>query len=366
MKTNLRFVLTGSACLLAAALAARHTLQLESNSGSTEFSTLESRVSKPALEGPAHNPAPEEAQISSGIDPVLQAALEASDPARRKNLLEQWVNSVDLADIGELLERMEATRDAGMQSEIRQALLSSWSNRDLAGAVRWLAQRDVVDDLHRQVVDLLGRDMALHEPSEMLAWMKSSLPPALQEELSGPFFRQWTSTDPAAAGAKLRQLIDPESPDFKPLWNELAAQAAAQWAQTDLNNALNWAQSLPNGEAKIQALLQLSFLWTESEPQAAAAYAARQDDPALLMNVAGKWTQINPQAAAAWAAGLPAGGLRDETLAHVAAIWAVKDSAQAAAYAASLPAGNTRGQAAQSNQTTTVGENGSANPVSLH
>jgi hypothetical protein len=73
------------------------------------------------------------------------------------------------------------------------------------------------------------------------------------------------------------------------------------------------------------------------DPDTAAAYAARREDPRLIKAVAAKWAEASPAKAIEWARTLPEGTLRTEAVEAVNAIWAQTDPHAAAIRAKTPP-----------------------------
>lgn len=348
MKINLKLILPAGAALLAVLLFAvgwpfhnEHAPHPPAGQ-----SRPEKQQANSSTENQIENIRPE--QNSDGLDPQLQAVLNERDPARRRELLEQWIKSVDVNALPDTLVRMDAIQDGQLKFEIRAALLKSWSARDLGGEVKWFGDRGGADGLHQQTRDELARAMGEREPRTMLEWMDKSMPASGKTELYIPLCQQWMSRDPAGTAALLREKISPSTPGAdaaNPAWVDLAGQVAAQWAHSDVNSAVNWAQSLPPGAARSRALELVSYQWTESSPQAAAAYAARENDPKLARNVAAKWAESDPQAAGTWARGLPQGEAGAAAILSLVPMWTQKDPVAAATYATSLSQEDVRNQA---------------------
>ncbi len=307
----------------------------------SEASVLNS--AKPQSGDHTHNLAVEQKSIRAS-QVSLQAALAETDPARRRELLGQWADSMATGMIEDFLASIESMTSPEMRSEIRQALLSSWTRRDLPGMAGWFGKRNAADEMHQEARELLTQTLAGRAPADGFSWMEKSLPEAVRQELYGSFFRQWANTDPTAAAAKLRQLAE-MSPGV-PVWNDLIGQVVAQWANTDLNRAVAWTKALPEGPDKARILVQLSYRWVESDPRAAATYASTQNAPDLLKVVVGKWAENDPRTAADWANGLPAGGERKGAIVSMAASWAQKDPQAAAAYVGGLSAEDAKTPAA--------------------
>ncbi len=286
-------------------------------------------------------------RIAQLVDPALQSALAERNSHRRRESIRNWADSIGVNALADELTRVNALADAKWKAEIQGALLASWGRRDLAGALSWFGARGAADPLQEQARDLLVAAMAHRDPFQMFAWMQDSLPGPAQNELYGPFFRQWADSNPADAGASLGRLANPaEGQPASAQWNDLLAQVAAQWGSSHLGDAVKWVESLPQGPAKTQALLQMSYRWTQVDPKAAATYAARQGDLQLLKTVASEWAESDPQSAADWADELTDGAGRDGAVATLAAVWAQKDPASAAAYLMSLAPEKAQGGAA--------------------
>ncbi|MCI0747498.1 MAG: hypothetical protein L0Y58_19000 [Verrucomicrobia subdivision 3 bacterium] len=297
-------------------------------------------------------------RLSSGknspadFDVVLQAASAEVDPAARQNLLREWAQSVGLNAMAETLAHIEQVADPELQSAFRLALLSRWTELDAAGAMQavqsfrlsdaqttvlrvwaeedlsealsWFGKQTAADGLNQEHCELLVRALGQHDPARALSWMDEAVPESLRHDLYSPFFRQWAQRDPAAAASMLLQLADPlqGKSDFTALGNVLLGLVAGQWASADLNSAVAWAQALPEGAAKSEALAQISYRWAGTDPQTAASYASSQNDARMLSNVAGAWAEREPHAAANYAAGLPSGSAQDAAVISVVSVWA--------------------------------------------
>src|SRR6202043_881623 len=92
---------------------------------------------------------------------------------------------------------------------------------------------------------------------------------------------------------------------------------AMQLANSDVQNAIAWAQKLPDGSGKQNALISIVSQWTDSDPQAAANFALRLSDVPgsknLLENISRQWARVDVQAAIAWVSSLPSAS-RDSVL----------------------------------------------------
>jgi hypothetical protein len=265
----------------------------------------------------------------------LRSLLAEPDATRRQTRLRAWADSIGSELMASLLAELHVIDDPLLRNEARQALLYSWTSRDLVAVARWFGTFGPAYDLQQEGRDQLVLALLQCKPDDVLAALRSSLPPTTSQQLYGPYFRGWAATEPALAGAKLVALAQDE-PGNPALWHDLISQVAAQWVETDTAAALAWVRALPDSPAKVKAELQTCYRWTELDPVAASAYAARAQNLQLVKTVAGKWAESNPAAALSWAQTLPEGIAQGRALSGVAATWAQTHPQAAATYAASL------------------------------
>lgn len=265
----------------------------------------------------------------------LRALLDERDPAKRQALLRAWADGIDSALMASFLAELHMIDDPLLRNEARQALLYSWTTRDLVAVAQWFGTLGPAHDLQQEGRDQLVLALLQCDPEDVLAALQSSLPPTTSQQLYGPYFRAWAATQPAAAGAKLVALASAESGNPR-VWHDLISQVAAQWVEIDVPAAIAWVRSLPESPAKIKAELQTAYRWTELDPLAASAYAAEAQNLQLVKTVAGKWAEANPAAALDWGATLPESTAQARALSGAAAAWAQTDPRAAASYAARL------------------------------
>ncbi|MDF3056218.1 MAG: hypothetical protein K0R17_433 [Rariglobus sp.] len=273
-----------------------------------------------------------------------EAALRGTDEKRRTGLLSEWAASITSEAMADMLEAMDSIADGDLRAETRAALLSEWARRDLTGALAWFGKRGGADQLHQQARDVLAQAMAARDPEAMVVWAEQSLPEASRKELYGPFFRIWAGTAPATAAGLLSLLVvtEPGGATVDPQMLDLLGQVSALWSGADVNKAVEWMKSLPEGATKTRALEQMAYQWAERDPHSASAYVSAQNNPALVAMVAGKWAEADPVAASAWARTLAQGEALNQALSSLVSTWAQKDPRAAAGFLSGLPEGTAR------------------------
>ena len=126
-------------------------------------------------------------------------------------------------------------------------------------------------------------------------------------------------------------------------------QLLARWGQSDPAAAMQYAQTLPETNARRQAEMQVLNSWLNADPTGAEAWIrqlpAGQIRNQALSQLAAKVAESNPQAALALLDSVPAGQNRQQMLWPIFNQWAAKSPADAATAAFQLPAGPTRDSA---------------------
>jgi hypothetical protein len=151
-------------------------------------------------------------------------------------------------------------------------------------------------------------------------------------ELRQTLVRQWAEADPAAAAlwaASLPQ--DTLAPD-------VFEQISIAWANSDLPAATQWLTTLAEGTNRNCAVLSAAYEAVRSEPVTALDLAmtlpvglARDE---LLAHALSQYAAIDPEAAAAWAAKEPDTKLRQRLVEAVAVASAEQNPVAAASLAA--------------------------------
>ncbi len=248
------------------------------------------------------------------------------------------------------------------QADLAAELFAGWLDRDERSARAWL---DTVPagELRVQLVPLVVSHLASEQPEAALA-LAGELPgydgeleplPASgkwdhadeleaqsREHAYAMVFREWASSDPAAAADRAGMIEDP-------LHRNMALQeVGAKWILKDAAAAIAWAQQLPAGPGRHSALQGILEGWTSHAPAEAAAFLggmeAGPERTEWLRQLGENWSASDPRQAFEWAAGLPGEAERADATRSVLAKVLESDGRQAADYALTLPAGATRRQ----------------------
>ena len=118
---------------------------------------------------------------------------------------------------------------------------------------------------------------------------------------------------------------------------KLAAHFAMRLAESNPDEAIEWAQALPEEGERGEALGRIAVVLSSRDPERAARLIA-EHVPAgtprdrAVVQVLQRWSQADPGAATEWAGGFSAGAARSAVLKVAIAAWLEKDASATAAW----------------------------------
>ena len=260
----------------------------------------------------------------------------------------------------------------------------------------------------RSVISSLLSTVAMNHPEKAVELVKQSLPTDETSQILGQAYSIWAIRDPEQAFAAASKDLKPGSVRKSTL-QDIVRRAATQnvdlglkllkqlgltsdhpsaasavartMAERDIEQAVTWAESLPDGEMKTSAVQAVLSTWLEEDAQQAIDYALEQDGESprqsLVAYCLNRWGYLDPPAAVEWAhknldlpthsaqiasaverwaehelrgasdwtAALPAGPLYDACLARIAYQWGYRDPIGGDTWLQSLEPGPARDQA---------------------
>lgn len=258
-------------------------------------------------------------------------SLPPEGAAYRQQVIQTWAGS----DPHAALRAAFSIKDGNTRANAVSGAVAAWSRTDFPDALQYaIAVEDTTlrSDIFRAMSSDAGQNR-----QQLLNAMVEHMPIGdnFQSALSN-IFSGWARDNPAEAAAAVSQL--PPGPALA----RATEQIASQWARAGASDeVLAWAQQLPQGEARTNALESLfSQLSTKDPQQALAALAglSPEDRGNALRSLAAGWSKTNPQAVLQWAGTLTDKGERARIVNDALSQWANTAPDQAAAHAQRLPA----------------------------
>lgn len=305
----------------------------------------------------------------STSSPSLLAPHPLATPATEQALCNQ-LQQVAATEPLRALELAKASPTPRQRELLRNAALQGWATRDPHAAAVWTLanvrseeRRIVVEAIAAGAITqpavaintinfLIAADPLLasdHGNALVTAFTRiGAFDTASQFAATGPAefraawlcttFNQWATYQPQAALAALGKINDPA------VHAEARAGLYAGWSSSDPAALVAYAQALPIGEARLEALNTGLAQWVHLNPGAASIWmdkfdpAPDLDAGAAAIAITPALVAKKPDVAAGWAESITDPELRASTLLDLIRLWAAHDATGAHRYAATSPA----------------------------
>ena len=180
-------------------------------------------------------------------------------------------------------------------------------------------------------VELARYDDPLADQLTRLLWnIRHETDPTVREELMAAFVKHLPAADISAMLDRLQGCNDP-------MELKLATCLLRQWASEDGRSAAAWAEQLPVGPLRQEALNAVSVEWANVDLQGAVQWAANLSDARerdlATRAVAGEAVRMEPVTALNLAAELPPSRARDELMDRGCMEWAMESGEAAVEWA---------------------------------
>jgi hypothetical protein len=299
-----------------------------------------------------------------------QAIQDQSLTPESEERMRAMLQSLGASDPVTALQLAQKAQTPRQREILRNAVLQGWASRDPHAAATWTLA-NVRSEERRAAVEMLAAG-SIAQPEAAIRtfqYLIASDPllasdhgnalvtafahsgnyeTASQFAATGPaefraawlctVYNQWATYQPQNALAALGKITDSAASQ------EARAGLFAGWGSSDPAGLVAYAQALPSGEARLQALNEGLSQWVNRDPVAASAWMDKFDPSpdldagAAAVAVAPALIAKKPDVAASWAESITNPELRASTLLDLIRLWAEHDSAAARRYAATSPA----------------------------
>lgn len=298
--------------------------------------------------------------------------------ADRKAVLQNVISAVarngDTSQAIAFLETMPAGQG---RSEALQQVASFLANEDPEEGYSFV-MKYAVNDRDRQALSNVLQQWARTDPARAFEVALNDLDPGnARRSAIQSVINEAANREPTLARDLMAKL------DEQDLEN-VAHSAAYMLARNDLEGSLAWAEGLPEGDTKENALSAIYSEWGREDPQQAALYGMKienddlrrrslgnalsawayqdaveamtwavenlkkEDQEKLIpQSLLGRWVDQDSAAAAEWVAALPEGDLRKSSVSSLVSSWANDDLVATGEWIKRLPKGESHDVAAQ-------------------
>lgn len=313
----------------------------------------------------------------SDLGKARRLLAEIKDPQMKQSALYGLINQAASEDPEEAF-RLLASEPVGHRGYGHyQSLFQKWAKDDPETAIAKLSEIKGTSN-RQQALQGIAAALVTSDPQRALALANEQPPGEGRNGLLASICSTWFSSDSDAAVAWIQSL--PATERSKVLENgswqmiqqnpakaaELFAtlplntrtahnfsNLASTWAQQDLAAARAWAESLPPGSARAQALNGIIGTVAQSDPVKAAGILGdtviNNQNYSQVATIAGEWIKTDQKAALAWLDGLDLrGNTRQNVHSQFMSQWVREDAPAAGRYALGIQDEKVRQQAISS------------------
>jgi hypothetical protein len=264
-----------------------------------------------------------------GVLALLQAAQADEFERLMQNMTDQ--------DVIHLLSEMNS---ADLKGESARYLFDRWATARPQDAAGW-AQGLADPQARQSFMELAAIRWANQDLTQAAAWARN-----LPEEDSRMKIMESVGSEAIRSAPVEALRLGVELPAGEKRTN-LLRRAAAEWAVSDRERALEWARQIKDSDLRQQVTGQVVAASANHNPAQAAVIALEEMTPGAeqdraLVSIVEHWLQTDPEGASQWVSGFPDNELGQDAVSSLVNGWANRDLEATAEWLSSLPAGALR------------------------
>ena len=250
-------------------------------------------------------------------DLAIETASKITDSMQRLNVVTNIVMTISRSDPLKAAAMVGGIENKRERANAESMLATSWAREDPDSALGWLLGSDLVDK--KGALFRMGENLVEADVDAAIRLL-----PRLDEANAAGWRKQIAQTLAADRSlAEAQNFINQfeGSPDY----GRLQAAVAGGVATDDIAMAKQLADQLPAGADKDRAYSKLIMSHAETDPAEAAVWLSSIIDEQQRASATGRlvyaWNHQDPEAAFRWADNLPRGTTRDDAIVGLAASW---------------------------------------------
>jgi len=234
---------------------------------------------------------------------AFQASKDFQVLSQRESALRAIFEGVTPENASQLLNLLASLQPGSISGELPQVLLGigvrKWAQIDPVAAADFLSRNPDRNQINQAVYNEIGKQWAEIDPKAALAWAENQ-DKRYQQNIMLAIVQSWIENDPQTAVVYWRQRA---SEDLIGISNALTVANAL--AANDPAGAKAFAESLPPGEARNQAVLGVAIRLAHDDPAGTANWVTGLSIPQAVVGVMMHYAVQDPQGARQWIDTLP-------------------------------------------------------------
>lgn len=264
-------------------------------------------------------------------------SLETADRSTQQSAYFSVLTAWAQTDPKAALRAWQELPNSQIKNQTLNSLIQNWSHSDFDGALQAVLELPESNTRSDALVSLSYS--RLGEPEKVFDAILEHMP--MGDNFSNAMrnvFSRWAELNPQAASQALGELPPGQA------YENGVRSVARSWAEAgSYGDALQWANSLQNEQARSTALGQVFSVWGEKDSAKAVTAVmnlSAKDRERVAPDLARAWAMRDPSAAVAWAQTFSEPKERQRVLRQAVTQWAQSSPLAAAQYAVQQPAEN--------------------------
>jgi hypothetical protein len=276
------------------------------------------------------------------IESVAREAFNDPNPLKRQLAFARLLEGLTPENAEQIREQMRGGRANGDQWQLFQY---AWGAADGVGALAAAAKIENADRRNGALAQALS-GWASADPQQAIAWLGQVENKEERTRLQGSLVGGLADHD---IGFATRYVLDLAAAGDGNAAGFMRTVASEQLRKEGPAASAQWAETLPDGDAKTTALEQVANRYVDNDPAAAAAWASQfatvEYGARVIDEVGEEYAERDPGAAVKWLLGLPEGRAQQAGMHGALGEWARRDPTAASQFLIDLPQSPLKDQA---------------------
>lgn len=272
---------------------------------------------------------------------AVAEVLAVTDPIERQRQFSELLASLTAENAEAAVRALrDAPRGRWGWGQEYSLLTFAWGRLDAPAALEFASELDGRTKAWTIGTTLAG--WASESPAEARQWVENIEDDGERSRATRGLISGLAQRDVDAATQYVYSLEEAGADNTDDYMETIVRQQMSQGREV----AMQWADALPDGDLKGQAIDEVAEDYVRRDPVQAAEwverYAASDYAREAVGEVADEWAERDPVAALEWVVGLPEGESRKRAMGEAVSEWADRSPLEAGNYVASMQAGAER------------------------
>jgi hypothetical protein len=265
------------------------------------------------------------------------AAQALTDPMEQSAALSRCMEGLTPEMAATLLANLNP---ADLKTAAARQLFDHWATANPGAAAVW-AQSQADPETCQSFMNVAAMRWAVTDLSKAAAWARNLPEGNSRTEIMAAVGSEAVRSNPLEA---MRLGIEMPAGTAQA---DLICRASAEWAVTDRDSAMEWAEQIEDKDLRQRVTEQIVVASADQDPVKVATLALQQLTPGVeqdraIVSIVQRLVQTDPVGASAWVSGFPENALGRDAMDNLVNLWADRDLVAPGNWLLTLPTGELR------------------------